>query len=189
MSSRRTIAVLAGVLVGVAAGGCCTSLQRANTIEREMKLQNRLRAEPAMLSAAGEIGAELLSIFPEEFPDCDRLGQSFPHARDCIQWNTSAYGKLVDARGVTHEVVPIHVPDWTYARLARRNNDLILLVPKVTRREVDRRTPCECDKVPRTAPPGSTRVVFMMREGGRLLSAQVEVPVTEDYVTLDCKGR
>jgi len=65
---------------------------------------------------------------------------------------------------------------------------MILLVPKVTRREVDRRTQCECDGQPRSKPPGPLRVVFIVEGGAPSIIPQVEVPVTEDYVAFDCKN-
>ena len=171
---------------GVTAAGCCTSMQRADTIARAMRLQNRVHAEPAMQSAASQVGAELLPIFPEEVYDC---GSSFPWTSDCIQWNwTGGDARLVDPRGRMHYALPIHVPDGYYARLAFNGNDMILLVPKVTRREVDRRTQCECDGQPRSKPPGPLRVVFIVEGGAPSIIPQVEVPVTEDYVAFDCKN-
>ena len=164
-------------------------MRRADTIARAMRLQNRVHAEPAMQSAADQIGAELLPIFPEEVYDCDLPGSSFRWTSDCIQWNWTAGGvRLVDARGQMHSALPIHVPDGYYARLARRDNDLILLVPKVTRREVDRRTQCECDGLPRSKPRGPLRVVFIVEGGAPSTIPQVEVPVTDDYVAFDCKN-
>ena len=187
MSSRRTVGVLAGLLVGIA--GCCTSMGRANRIEREMRLQNRQRAEPAMQAAARQVGAELLPVFPEEVYDCDLPGWPTPGG-NCIAYNPTynPLAKLVDAHGTVHQALAVRVfPDWYYARLARRGDDLFLLVPKLTRRQVDRQTQCECDGMPRDIPPVQPRVVFVVEGTPKMPAQEIEVPVTADYVAFDCK--
>jgi hypothetical protein len=162
---------------------------RANRIDHEMKVQNRLRAEPAMQAAARAVGAELLPVLPEEVYDCNLPNWPLPPGSDCIAYNPtySPLAKLLDARGAVHQAVPIQVEDWYYARLARRGDDLFLLVPKVTHHEVDRRKQCECDGMPRIGPPERPRVVFIVEGTPRATLWKVEVPVTEDYVGVECK--
>ena len=187
MSSRRTGAVLAGLLVGVA--GCCTAMGRANRIERDMRLQNRQRAESAMQAAARAVGAELLPVLPEEVYDCDLPGWPTPSG-NCIAYNPTynPLAKLLDARGTVHQAVAVRgFPNWYYARLARRGDDLFLLVPKLTRHQVDRRTQCECDGMPRVLPPAPPRVVFIVEGTPKAPAQEIEVPVTADYVAFDCK--
>jgi len=187
MSSRRTVGVLAGLLVGIT--GCCTSMGRANKIEREMRLQNRQRAEPAMQAAARQVGAELLPVLPEEVYDCDLHRWHMPAA--CVAYNPTynRFAKLLDAHGTVHQALAVgRFPNWYYARLARRGDDLFLLVPKLTRHQVDRQTQCECDGMPRDMAPVQPLVVFVVEGTPRPAVQEIEVPVTADYVAFDCKA-
>jgi hypothetical protein len=162
---------------------------RANRIERDMRLQNRQRAEPAMQAAARKVGAELLPVLPEEVYDCD-LRWPMPPGSNCIAYNPTynPLAKLLDAHGTVHAAVAVRgFPDWYYARLARRGDDLFLLVPTLTRREVDRQTQCECDGMPRDIAPVKPRVVFVVEGTPKTPAQEIEVPVTADYVAFDCK--
>src|SRR5262245_48593747 len=99
-----------------------------------------------MRIAAGQVGAELLPVFPEEVHDCDLPGWPTPPGGHCVAYNPEYNGlvRLVDGRGTAHQAVAVRgLLGWYYARLARRGDDLVLLVPKLTSRQVDRQTQCE----------------------------------------------
>jgi hypothetical protein len=164
-------------------------MPRASKIARQMRQQNRLNAEPAMQSAARQVGAELLPVLPEEVVDCDMPHWPIPPGHDCIKWNPaySPFAKLLDASGSVHNALPIETRDWYYARLARRGDDLFVLVPKVTRRQVDKADQCQCDGMPRVQPPGAPRVVFVVEGTPKTPAQEIEVPVTEDYVNFQCR--
>ena len=165
-------------------------MSRASSIAGETRAQNRLRAEPAMQAAARQVGAVLLPVFPEEVFDCDMPDWRLPPGSDCVKWNPnfSPVTELLDARGGLHPVLPVDTPDWYYARLARRGDDLFLLVPKVIRRQVDRREECECGAMPQPIPPMRPRVVFVVDGTPKTPPQRIEVPVTEDYVNFQCRA-
>lgn len=147
-----------------------------------------------MKLAAGQVGAQLLPALPEEVLDCDDPRQPALARRgsDCLEWNPR-YSRLLplrDARGALHQALVIDLPDWSwiYARLARRGDDLILLVPKVTRgRQLDHVKQCACGAMSTLDPLSKPRVVFAVDGLPEAVNVRtLEVPVTVDYVRFEC---
>lgn len=191
MIFENRVSCALAVAAAFAFAGCCTSDRRAAEIVSHMQTLTRVRAEPAMLSAAGRLGAELLPEFPREIYDCDMPGRPRLEPQiDCAVWAPSDTGLLTMrlAGGKTRTVVPIKVHTWYYARLARRGDQLFLLVPKLTRRQVDQRTQCECDDGNYGIAPVHPRPVFVVEGTPNSNLQEVEVPVTEDYVVFGCAG-
>lgn len=72
-----------------------------------------------------------------------------------------------------------------HARLARRGNTLLVLLPKVTRRKAGEGTACECDGMPRPSIPGFYALVLDDSPPEKL--EELEVPLFEDFVAWECK--
>jgi hypothetical protein len=180
-----SIAALAGVLTGCG----CASWQKWATVNRDLHRQNSARAEPAMRRAAARFGATLTSVAPRAIVDapCDSLvAPDIPPEANCISWQ-SADGRLFrfhDAGGRKHLVIPLDSPSWSYARVARNGNHVVLLVPKVHPHKVGNGTRCQCSDTHYPEPVSRYGFVFDDFEPDGL--DVVEVPMTEDYVAWWC---
>jgi hypothetical protein len=148
---KRTLECLArisllAVLVTVGSG-CCRSAKEADQAQAELLVSNRERAEPLMRAAARAVGAELLQALPERtlrIGSC--TGARLSPGRACATWvsgDRRAF-RWTDGSGPTSIGVRISSPAWQYARVARRANTLVLLVPVVTRHAESKQTRCEC---------------------------------------------
>lgn len=189
MRLRFAACLAAGLLAGAGTlAGCCISDRHASEISGHVQTLTRVHAEPAMRDAAHRLGAELLPVFPEEVYECDLAGSWVPRGADCVMWEPNDRGLIAvrDLHGTVRRALPIQVQDWLYARLARRGDDLILLVPKLTRREVDRRTICGCYVEMQVGAPVKPLVVFVVDGAPKTAVQEVEVPVTVETVGFKC---
>lgn len=199
-----TIAQLALCLSGC---GCLSSELVQAKVER-LRLQNRDRAEPAMLAAASARGAFLLPLEPQDIPhrlpcmpgsdesmafaepshdvclstESDRLG--------CQQWSEDGRYFLLRQKGEQPQLaLPVRgVEGSTYARVARRGNRLIILLPRLTSREqLGTVTECECDGMPRVQ--CASTFGFLLNEVPTSVEIEeIWVPMAEGYLRRKCKA-
>jgi hypothetical protein len=181
-------------LLATLVGGCCYSAKQADQVQADLLARNRGRAEPPMRAAAKKVGATLLATMPlktlQVNPCAKTVGAHDAPERGCAAW-VSEDGRAfrwTDRAGSTFVTVRIPSPAWQYARLARRNNTLILLVPAVTRHVVSRKTRCEClvnspywfsfDRY--------EEAVFLLEDFPVDRIEVVQVPIVEDFIKWTC---
>jgi hypothetical protein len=153
----RLLAAAYFAAFAVAVAGCCVSARGAEDLDRRLELRNQARADAVMRAVAERRGAVLLHDSGHSWPMC----QYFPcgseaalpppycmersAAANCfLPWGSSevgAYPVLTD-EGTMARFIYVSEKDGAYARLARRGNTLLVLVPKVSRRTVGERALC-----------------------------------------------
>lgn len=179
------------VLEGGLTGCCCRSAESAAEMRAELLSSNRERAEPLMRMAAEAVGATLLTALPtREIRVGACASPSLPQAQTCASWlsNDGLAFRRRDRAGVELVGVRVESPSWQYARLARRGNTLVVLVPTVTRQLESRQTQCECEG--RSAGyvdfENDIESVFLVEDqpvdGVEVLS----VPILEDFIEWRC---
>lgn len=206
----RGLLLLLGVLAALSPLSCsCLSTQRVRAKVEELRVENRARAEPAMLSAAKSRGAVLLPLEPNDIDHriaCVNESVELPSIggeppRDiclwmqinrpgCQEWAGDGRTFLIhDASGKSQLVIPIQqVEGSSYARLARRGNKLFVLLPQLTtREEVGTVTECQCDGMPRVHCPSSFG--FVLDDGPSSPKIEVvAVPIAERHLRRVCKS-
>ena len=162
-----------------------------------------------MLAAAKSRGATLLSLQAQDidhrFPcanGSDEGASVAPGPPDdicmwmesnrpgCQEWASDGRTFLIRDKGENAKLaVPIQQLEGSrYARLARLDNKLFVLMPRLTTpKEVGNLTECECDGMPRTQCPSSFG--FILDDGPS--SPEIEViwvPMTERRFRIECKA-
>ena len=162
-----------------------------------------------MLAAAKIRGAVLLSLEPQDVDhrlpciegseeavsiseqalhnNCLYMESKLP---GCQQSASDGRSFRIRMRGETTKlVIPIRqVEGSIYARLARRDNKLLVLLPRLTSRtEVGTVTECECDGMPRERCPSSFGFVVDDVQAG-LEIEEAWVPMAEEHLRTTCKA-
>ena len=199
---------IAVLVVPLAAGCGCLSSQQVSAKERELRSRNHARVESGMLAAAQRQGAILLSIEPQSIahrlPCVEGTDEATPVPEEalhniclwtqsqipgCQQGARDGRSFLIRNRGERPKlVIPIREVDGAaYARLARRGNELIVLLPRLTsQRQVGTVTECECDGMPRVQCQSTFGFVVDDVPAG-LEIVEDRVPMIEDYLWRICK--
>ena len=198
------------VPVMVFLAGCgCLSTQRVRAKMEELRLQNRMRAEPAMLATAKSQGAVLLSVPPQDISfrlpclsgtDETELGGGEPPQDACVwiqskssgcqEWASDGRSFLIRDKGKKPILaVPVQqVEGSAYARLAQRGNKFFILMPRLTiQDEVGTVTECECDGMPRVQCPSSFGFILSDAPSSPEIEV-VWVPMAEKHYRTICKA-
>ncbi|HEY0469989.1 MAG TPA: hypothetical protein VGC79_37640 [Polyangiaceae bacterium] len=154
-------------------------------MDEQLLLRNRANAEPTMKAAAQRVGAVLLSAEAEAFETSPLCGLSSNPCLDEVEFKGS-FSRVRDARGEARLAIWVPVELRRYARLARRSDQLFLLMPRVSRRVIDQKTCCECDGMLRAA--GRVQAGFLVDEVPGVQLVTVDVPVTVDRYQWKCKA-
>lgn len=209
MRAHRLMLFSVAVLATSSAAGCgCISSQQVVAKEKELRSQNRAGAEPGMFAAAKIRGAVLLPLEPQGIPrrlpcvegtdEAARLSEEAPHdtcdwveirTPGCQEWASDGRSFLIHNKGKSTKLaIPIRPVDGSvYARLAQRDNKLIVLLPRLAHHtEVGTVTECECDGMPSVQCP-STLGFVIDTVPAALEIEEVWVPMTEDYLRKVCK--
>jgi hypothetical protein len=148
-----------------------------------------------MRAAAASIGAELLPARAQTVYLYDCQGTVLPEHRrqvdaGCLT-GVSADGKalrFVDVDGKKKLAIRVAEEALRYARLARRGSAFVILNPVVWRREIGKKTACECD--------AGLRVIFDFQYSAFVTDdvanfevRELAVDVREDFVDWECKMR
>ncbi len=194
-SRKRRLQLLSGIswlaAAGLATACCCRSPERAAQAKARLLASNRERAEPSMRMAAEAVGAVLLPATPTRVIQVGACSnRDLPEAQTCISWasDDGLAFRWRDPTGSESLGVKVDSPFWLFARLARRGDTLVLLVPVVTRRLVSRETECEC----REGSSGyfdfalEIQSVFLLGDLPLDGVEVVNVPIIEDFVEWRC---
>ena len=166
--------------------GCgCVTTEAASAMDEQLLLRNLANAEPTMKAAAQRVGAVLLSAEAEAFETSPLCGLSSSPCLDEVEFKGSL-SRVRDAQGEARLAIWVPVELRRYARLARRSDQLFLLMPRVSRRVLDQKTCCECDGMLRAA--GRVQAGFLVDEVPGVQLVTVDVPVTVDRYKWKCKA-
>lgn len=157
----------------------------------ELLASNRERAEPLMRMAAESVGATLLPNTPKRIIRAGAcVGRDLPQTQTCASWvsDDRLAFRWRDRTGTNSVGVVIDSASWLYARLARRGNTLVLLMPIVSRELESRQTECECEGRPTGYFDFENEVepVFLVDDLPVDGVEVVSVPIVEDVIEWRC---
>lgn len=143
-----------------------------------------------MRMAAEANGATLLPALPSRVIRAGTcVHPTRPQAQMCTSW-TSDDDLAFRWRSETgQELVGVRVtsPSWMFARLARRANTLVLLVPVVTRHQLSEQRQCECHRDYGYFDfEGEIESVFLVEDMPIDGVEVVNVPIVEDFILWRC---
>jgi|GEM_PF-4508175 len=157
-------------------------------MDEQLVVRNRANAEPAMRAAANRMGAVLLPAEAEVFETTPLCGLSGDPCLEEVEVDEAdeSISHVRDAQGKARLAIWVPVELRRYVRLAQGQRGLLLLTPQLSRRVVDERTCCECDRMPRSV--SRTQAAFLVDDVPGLRIARLTVPMTADWYHWECRA-